>query len=101
MIVVVIVGMLCALAIPAFQKVRNFSQDKAIINNARLLGAAADQYFLQMGMSEVSFTDLVGPTQYVRSFRIVAEEKYPDTYWAGVTISITNVRGYRVITYVN
>jgi len=37
MIVVVIIGLLAAMAIPAFQKVRQSSQDKAVLNNARQL----------------------------------------------------------------
>ena len=49
MIVVVIIGLLAAMAIPAFQKVRQSSQDKAVLNNARQLAAAADQYFLENG----------------------------------------------------
>ncbi|MBI5771009.1 MAG: prepilin-type N-terminal cleavage/methylation domain-containing protein, partial [Verrucomicrobia bacterium] len=40
MIVVVIIGLLAAMAIPAFQKVRTSSQDKAVLNNARQLAAA-------------------------------------------------------------
>ena len=40
MIVVVIIGLLAAMAIPAFQKVRQSSQDKAVLNNARQLSAA-------------------------------------------------------------
>jgi type IV pilus assembly protein PilA len=46
MIVVVIIGLLAAMAIPAFQKVRTNSQDKAVLNNARQISAAADQYYL-------------------------------------------------------
>ena len=34
MIVVVIIGLLASMAIPAFQKVRTSSQDKAVLNNA-------------------------------------------------------------------
>ena len=51
MIVVVIIGLLAAMAIPAFQKVRQSSQDKAVLNNARQLSAGADQYFLENGVS--------------------------------------------------
>jgi type IV pilus assembly protein PilA len=40
MIVVVIIGLLAAMAIPAFQKVRTGSQDKTVLNNARQLSAA-------------------------------------------------------------
>ena len=39
MIVVVIIGILAALAIPGFQKMRVASQDKAVLNNARQLSA--------------------------------------------------------------
>ena len=58
MIVVVIIGLLAAMAIPAFQKVRQSSQDKTVMNNARQLAAAADQYFLENGVSSVSQGDL-------------------------------------------
>ena len=54
MIVVVIIGLLAAMAIPALQKVRQSSQDKAVLNNARQLSAAADQYFLENGVSTVA-----------------------------------------------
>ena len=58
MIVVVIIGLLAAMAIPAFQKVRTNSQDKAVLNNARQLSAGADQYYLENGVSTVRLTDL-------------------------------------------
>src|ERR1044071_9786508 len=77
MIVVVIIGLLAARAIPAFQKVRTSSQDKAVLNNARQLGAAADQYFLENGVSTVAQTSLVGATNYVKSLNLVAGETYP------------------------
>ncbi len=51
MIVVVIIGLLATMAIPAFQRVTTASQDKAILNNARQLSSAADQYFLESGIS--------------------------------------------------
>ena len=67
MIVVVIIGLLAAMAIPAFQKVRTSSQDKAVLNNARQLAAAADQYFLENGVSTVTISSLVGSTNYVKA----------------------------------
>ena len=42
MIVVVIIGLLAAMAIPAFQKVRVASQDKAVLNNARQIARLPD-----------------------------------------------------------
>jgi type IV pilus assembly protein PilA len=99
MIVVVIIGLLAAMAIPAFQKVRQSSQDKAVLNNARQLSAAADQYFLENGVSTAAQTSLVGSTNYVKSLNLVANEAYPTAYTQGTTITITGVAGVRTITY--
>lgn len=99
MIVVVIIGLLAAMAIPAFQKVRESSQNKAVLNNARQLSAAADQFFLENGVSSVASTDLVGADKYVKAINPVANEGYPAGYTQGVTITITGVAGARTITY--
>ena len=99
MIVVVIIGLLAAMAIPAFQKVRQSSQDKAVLNNARQLSAAADQYFLENGVSSVASANLVGATNYVKAINTVAAETYPAGYTQGQTITITGIAGARTITY--
>jgi len=99
MIVVVIIGMLAAMAIPGFQKVRNSSQDKAVLNNARQLAAASDQYFMEFGVSSVNQSILVGSTNYVKSLNTVAHESYPDAFTQGVTITVTGIGGLRTITY--
>ena len=99
MIVVVIIGLLAAMAIPAFQKVRQSSQDKAVLNNARQLAAAADQYFLENGVTSVAQTGLVGATNYVKALNLVANENYPTGFTQGVTITIDSVAGQRTITY--
>ncbi len=99
MIVVVIIGLLAAMAIPAFQKVRQSSQDKAVLNNARQLSAAADQYFLENGVSSVLSDGLVGATNYVKVVNTVAGESYPGGYTQGVTITIAGVAGARTVTY--
>jgi prepilin-type N-terminal cleavage/methylation domain-containing protein len=54
MIVVVIIGLLATMAIPAFQKVRTSSIEKSALNDGRLLGAAAQQYFMETGYSSVA-----------------------------------------------
>ena len=99
MIVVVIIGLLAAMAIPAFQKVRQSSQDKAVLNNARQLSAASDQYFLENGVSNVNISALVGATNYVKAVNTVANESYPTDYTQGVTITIGGVAGLRTVTY--
>ena len=99
MIVVVIIGLLAAMAIPAFQKVRVASQDKAVLNNARQIAAAADQYYLELGATYANSSSLVGSTNYVKSLNTVASETYPSNYTQGVTITISGVAGARTITY--
>ena len=99
MIVVVIIGLLAAMAIPAFQKVRQASQDKAVLNNARQLSAAADQYYLEYGGSSVGTDNLIGATNYVKALNTVAQETYPTGFTQGITVTITGVAGLRTITY--
>ena len=53
MIVVVIIGLLAAMAIPAFQRVRENSINSRMDNDARQLASAAQQYFLEHSVSEV------------------------------------------------
>jgi type IV pilus assembly protein PilA len=99
MIVVVIIGLLASMAIPAFQKVRSNSQDKAVLNNARQLSAASDQYYLENGVSSVALGDLLGPTSYIKALNSVAKEVYPAGFSQGTTITIGSVAGIRTITY--
>ena len=99
MIVVVIIGLLAAMAIPAFQKVRKASQDKTILNNARQLSGAADQYYLENSVSTVTLSNLIGSSNYVKALNLVANETYPGGYTQGIAITITGVAGVRTITY--
>ena len=99
MIVVVIIGLLAAMAIPAFQKVRQSSQDKAVLNNARQLAAAADQYMMENGVSSVTYSGLVGATNYVKTINLVANETYPAGFTQGIALTIQGVAGQRTITY--
>jgi type IV pilus assembly protein PilA len=99
MIVVVIIGLLAAMAIPAFQKVRQASQDKTVLNNARQLSAASDQYYLENGVSTVTLGNLIGTTNYVKALNLVANETYPVGFSQGEAITILGVAGVRTITY--
>jgi prepilin-type N-terminal cleavage/methylation domain-containing protein len=49
MTVVVIIGMLAALAIPAFQKVRRRAQNSATVNGFRVFSQAFEQYMSENG----------------------------------------------------
>ncbi len=52
MIVVAIIGLLAALAIPGFVKARKQSQGRRIINDARQMDAAIDQWALEKGKKD-------------------------------------------------
>ncbi len=104
MIVVVIIGLLAAMAIPAFQKVRASSQEKAIVNNLRQLSSAAQQYFLENGAITAAYTDLVGSDKYVKTIQIVAGETYPTTINASdesIAVTGSNVPNKSVISFSN
>jgi type IV pilus assembly protein PilA len=103
MIVVVIIGLLAAMAIPAFQKVRANSQDKAVTNNLRQLSAGADQYFLESGATVINSASLVGTnsTQYVKVIATVARETYGANLTQGQPVTASGVAGVRTITYNN
>ena len=51
MIVVAIIGLLAAIAIPNFVRARSTSQQNACINNLRLIDAAQQQYALEKGVA--------------------------------------------------
>jgi type IV pilus assembly protein PilA len=89
MIMVVIICLLAAMTIPAFQKVRETSQEKAIRKNLRELAEAAEQYFIANGVTTVSQSDLVGADAYMESLDAVAGETYPATITKGTDIAVT------------
>jgi type IV pilus assembly protein PilA len=96
MIVVVIIGLLAAMALPAFNKVRRTSQENAVRNNLRQIAAAADQYFLEKGVTTVAISSLYDPTSaatlnnsYIKSLKPVASESY--TAMADITQGYTSI----------
>ncbi len=75
MIVVAIIGLLAAIAIPSFMKARTTSQMNACINNLRQIESGKDQYAVENGgtngqaLPGVAITNLVGAaTGYIKAF---------------------------------
>jgi prepilin-type N-terminal cleavage/methylation domain-containing protein len=67
MIVVAIIGLLAAIAIPNFVKARATSQANACINNLRQIDAAANQFALEKGKSTGSSITLTSDlTPYIK-----------------------------------
>ena len=99
MIVVVIIGLLAVMAVPSYMIIRQRAQDRTVLNNARQLSAAADQYYLEYGLSTVASLNLVGISNYVKQFQTVANETYPTGFTQGITITVAGIAGARTVTY--
>jgi type IV pilus assembly protein PilA len=102
MIVVVIIGLLATMALPIMMKVRVASQEKTIFNNLRQLSSAAQQYFLEHGVSTAAYSSLVGPNLYINTIATVAGETYPAVYNqtdASIVATGSNVTGKPDISF--
>jgi Zn-dependent protease with chaperone function/competence protein ComGC len=58
---VVIIGLMAAMAIPAFQKVRQASIAKACNNNIRMIEAAYNQYEVEHSAAPENYDQFIGP----------------------------------------
>jgi prepilin-type N-terminal cleavage/methylation domain-containing protein len=70
MIVVLIIGILLAIAVPNFLKARDTSRTKSCVANLTQIQAAKQQWAMdknQLGTVTPNMTDLVGSTNYIRS----------------------------------
>lgn len=68
MVVVVVIGLLAAMAIPSFSRVRETSQAKTCINNLRQIASAKERYFFQNGGEEtVALATLIGADGYIKA----------------------------------
>jgi type IV pilus assembly protein PilA len=85
MIVVVIIGLLAAMAIPAFQKVRRSSIKSTMANDGRQIAAAAQQYFLENSVTQAPITEIVN------SSLSGTQSKYVKELSKGVTTADTVV----------
>lgn len=67
MIVVAIIGLLAAIAIPNFVKARETAQKNACVNNLRQIDGAKDQLALETGLSTGGACDAAAVTPYLRN----------------------------------
>lgn len=91
------IGLLAAMAIPAFNKVRETSQQKAILNNLRMIAAAGDQYMLEQGVTRVSYRQLI-KDDYINDIKPVDGESYDELIWTldGEKLEVTTREGIKV-----
>ena len=67
MIVVAIIGLLAALAIPGFVKARKQSQGRRILNDARQMDAAIDQWALEKGKKDGDTVTTTEAASYLKT----------------------------------
>jgi type IV pilus assembly protein PilA len=96
MIVVVIIGLLAAMAIPAFQKVRQSSIEKTLTNDAKQIASAANQYFMEFGVSTITVSQsngVIDSTSPLGSYvhQITKGNLFPSSLAAGATFTGQNL----------
>lgn len=67
MIVVAIIGLLAAIAIPNFVKARETAQKNACVNNLRQIDGAKDQFALETGAATGGACTIDNVTEYLRN----------------------------------
>ena len=83
MIVVAIIGLLAAIAIPNFVRARTTSQMNACINNLRQIDAAANEFALEKGLktgNKINFPDDLTPYIKLNSARKIPPCPQGGTY---------------------
>ena len=88
MIVVAIIGLLAAIAIPNFVKARATSQANACINNLRQIDAAANQFALEKG--KTTGAAIVLTTDLTPNIKLNTNQSIPPCP-AGGTYALTQV----------
>jgi type II secretory pathway pseudopilin PulG len=67
MIIVALIGLLAALAVPSYIKVRKQTQGKRILNDARIIDAAIDAWALEEGKADGDPVDLDAAARYTKA----------------------------------
>ena len=67
MIVVAIIGLLAAIAVPNFIQARNSARSNTCINNLRLIDAAKEQYAIENNIASGASTNSTECTPYLKN----------------------------------
>jgi prepilin-type N-terminal cleavage/methylation domain-containing protein len=72
MIVVAIIALLAAIAVPGFLRARKRSQASRILNDLRLIDSAVDQYAIETGRKTGDLVSVPDWTNYVKKNAVLA-----------------------------
>lgn len=94
MIVVAIIALLAAIAVPGFLRARKRSQASKVLNDLRLISSAMDQYAIETSKKTGDAIDVVDWTKYVKKDTVLyatGADLFGELYGAQVVDSLPNV----------
>jgi prepilin-type N-terminal cleavage/methylation domain-containing protein len=80
MVILALIGLLAILAVPSFMKNRKQSQGKRIVNDARIIDAAINQWALETGQTDGNSVDLTAAAPYTKRGAISADDLLGNPY---------------------
>jgi prepilin-type N-terminal cleavage/methylation domain-containing protein len=83
MIVVAIIALLAAIAVPGFLRARKRSQASKILNDLRMIDSAVDQYAIETGKKSGDVIDVTDWTNYVKKdsvLYVTGQDLFKDDY---------------------
>ena len=96
MIVVAIIALLAAIAVPGFLRARKRSQAAKILNDLRLIDSAVDQYAIETNKQSGNTVAVTDWTNYVKKGSVLyntAADLFGNNYGAQTVDSLPNVPG--------
>jgi len=94
MIVVAIIALLAAIAVPGFLRARKRSQASKILNDLRMIDGAVDQYAIETGRTTGATVAVADWTTYLKKNAILyntGQDLFGDNYGAQTVDSIPQV----------
>jgi prepilin-type N-terminal cleavage/methylation domain-containing protein len=94
MIVVAIIALLAAIAVPGFLRARKRSQASKILNDLRLIDAAVDQYAIETAKKSGDPVDVTDWTNYLKKDTVLfatGQDLFSDNYGAQTVDSLPKV----------
>jgi prepilin-type N-terminal cleavage/methylation domain-containing protein len=94
MIVVAIIALLAAIAVPGFLRARKRSQATKILNDLRMIDAAVDQYAIETNKSTASIVAITDWTSYLKNGTVLyntGADLFGNTYGAQTVDSLPKV----------
>ncbi len=99
MVVVVIIGLLAIMAVPAFNKVRREADTRAITENLQKMAMVGQAYLDEHGVTKVGYTELVRDVKLDPMLPVAGEDYKSVWIVQGATKLETTARGNLKVAY--